>query len=294
MVKPLCRIFITLAFSLALWPARVPAQGGAPKKVFVITDLEGVDGIFDFNLQCIPDKSPRYAESRKLLTAEVDAAVKGLYEGGAGRVVVYDGHAGGHNLLPFDLDPRVDLLAGAPVPPTLQLDPSYAAVVFIGLHAMAGTANAILPHSYTWDIENIWVNGKKVGEIGGRVMLAGSFGIPAIMLAGDHAACEEFLQLVPQGECAEVKRGVGPTVGFTLTSSAACALIEEKARQAIRHLSQVKPYTVKGPVQVKVELTSSTRARSFTAQPGVEQLDGRTWVFRGKDLTKAWLKFSSF
>ncbi len=294
MAKPFYRVTSTLAFLLALWPTLVLAQGGAPKKVFVITDLEGVDGIFDFNLQCIPDKSPRYSESRKLLTAEVNAAVKGLYEGGAGSVVVYDGHAGGHNLLPFDLDSRVDLLAGTPVPPTLELDSSYAAVVFIGLHAMAGTPNAILPHSYTWDIENIWVNGKKVGEIGGRVMLAGSFGIPAIMLAGDHAACEEFHQLVPQGECAEVKRGVGPAAGFTLTSSAACALIEKKARQAMRRHAEIKPYTVKGPVKVKVELVSSPSARTFTQQPGVEQLDGRTWVFRGNDLLRAWLKFSSF
>ncbi|HUY14228.1 MAG TPA: M55 family metallopeptidase [Terriglobia bacterium] len=294
MEKSFHRVLLTLAFLLALWPTLVVAQGSRPKKVFVITDLEGVDGIFDFNLQCIPDKSPRYAESRKLLTAEVNAAVKGLYEGGAGSVVVYDGHAGGHNLLPFDLDPRADLLAGTPVPPTLELDPSYAAVIFIGLHAMAGTPQAILPHSYTWDIQNIWVNGKKVGEIGGRVMLAGSFGIPAIMLAGDHAACGEFLQLVPQGECAEVKHGVGPTAGFTLTSSAACALIEKKASQAMRRLAEVKPYTVKGPVKVKVELVSSPSARTFTQQPGVEQLDGRTWLFRGNDLTRAWLKFSSF
>lgn len=288
------RVCLLLAFALVPLPALLLASSPRPKKVFVITDLEGVDGIFDFNLQCIPDKSPRYAESRKLLTSEVNAAVKGLYQGGADSVVVYDGHAGGHNLLPFDLDPRVNLLAGTPVPPTLELDSSYAAVIFIGLHAMAGTANAILPHSYTWDIQNIWVNGKKVGEIGGRVMLAGAFGIPAIMLAGDRAACEEFHQLVPKGDCAEVKHGVGQTMGFTLSSPAACALIQEKAREAMQHLAESEPYTVKGPVKVKVELTSSPSARSFTKQPGVEQLDGRTWIFRGNDLMKAWLKFSSF
>lgn len=293
MVRSFPRFFAAFAFALVFLPAAAFAQTTRSKKIFVITDLEGVDGIFNFDLQCIPDKSPRYAESRKLLTAEVNAAVKGLYEGGATSVVVYDGHYGGHNLLPFGLDSRVELLAGSPVPPTLELDSSYAAVIFIGLHAMAGTPNAILPHSYTWDIQNIWVNGNPVGEIGGRVMLAGIFGVPAIMLAGDHAACREFHDLVPQGECAEVKRGVGQTVGFTLSSPAACALIEKKAQQAMGKLATIQPYSVKGPVEVKVELTSSS-TRTFTKQSGVEQLDGRTWVFRGADLRSAWLKFSSF
>jgi D-amino peptidase len=286
--------FSGLAAALFFLPAVLLAQASGAKKVFVITDLEGVDGIFDFGLQCIPDKSPRYAESRQLLTREVNAAVQGLYEGGATSVVVYDGHASGHNLLPLDLDSRVKLLAGTPVPPTLQLDASYAAIIFVGLHAMAGTADAILPHSYTWDIQNIWLNGQKVGEIGGRVMLAASFGVPAIMLAGDHAACQEFLRLVPRGECAEVKRGVGQTVGFTLPSAAACALIRAKARDAMEHLAAYKPCTVHSPAEVKVELTSSTNPRTFAKQPGVEQLDGRTWVFRGSSLRRAWLKFSSF
>jgi D-amino peptidase len=295
-MKPNFRLFAALFLSCCLLAAvRVQpfAEANGSKKIFVITDLEGVDGIFDFDLQCIPDKSPRYAESRRLLTSEVNAAVKGLYEGGATSVVVYDGHYGGHNLLPFDLDDRVLLLAGGPVPPTLELDSSYAGLVFIGLHAMAGTSNAILPHSYSWDIQNIWVNGKKVGEIGGRVMLAGTVGIPAIMLSGDRAACEEFHALVPQGECAEVKRGVGRSVGFTLSSGAACALIEKKARHAMGELGSIKPYSVRGPVEVKVELTSSS-TRTFAKQPGVEQLNGRTWVFRGKDLMGAWLKYSSF
>jgi len=45
----------------AIIPAVVSkaAQAGQSKKVFMITDMEGVDGIFDEDLQCIPWKSPR-------------------------------------------------------------------------------------------------------------------------------------------------------------------------------------------------------------------------------------------
>ena len=269
------------------------AQTAPSRKIFVITDLEGVNNIFDFDLQCIPDKSPRYRESQQLLTGEVNAAVQGLLAGGATQLVVYDGHYGGHNILPFKLNPKARLLAGTPVSPTLGLDDSYSALVFIGLHSMAGTRRGILPHSFTWDVENIWVNGRKVGEIGARVMLAGEYGIPAIMLSGDTAACNEYHDLVPQGECAPVKSGVSHTAGFTLSPSAADELIREKAQLAMQRLPAIKPYHLASPVEVKVEYIPSATAR-FLPGPDVQQLGGDTWVFRGKNLVDAWLRFRSF
>lgn len=270
------------------------AQPTAAKKVFIITDLEGVDGIFNFDLQCIPYKSPRYAESQKLLTDETRAAVDGLAAAGATEITVYDGHYGGQNLSVGNFHrPEVRLLLGQPVSPTLQLDRSYSALVFIGLHAMAGTEDAILPHSYSWDIQNLRVNGRKVGEIGGRVMLAGAFGVPAIMLSGDTAACKEFHDLAPQGQCAEVKSGVSASAGFMLTHAAACDLIRQKARYALEHLGESRPFLVSGPVELKVEYVTNA-AHHFAPREGVEQVDERTWVFRGKDLMDAWLKYGSF
>lgn len=270
------------------------AQSPRPQKVFMVTDMEGVDGIFNSELQCIPFKSPRFEESRKLLTGEVNAAVDGLLEGGATEVVVWDGHDSSRTLSVLDIHPRARLLAGSPVSPTLELDSSYSALIFIGQHPMAGTEKGILSHSYSSEsIKNMWVNDKLVGEIGGRVMLAGTFGVPAIMLSGDTAACKEIRDLVPQSECAEVKSGVSRTAGFMLPHSAACLLIREKARRAMQRVSEFKPYRIQGPVEVKVEfITAATH--SFRSREGVEQLNDRTWVFRGKDIQDAWLKYSSF
>jgi D-amino peptidase len=292
--KPLC-CFIYALVVVATCAIATPSNAQTPpsKKIFVITDLEGVNNIFDFALQCIPDKSPRYAESRQLLTGEVNAAVAGLFAGGATQAVVYDGHYGGHNILPFKLNPKAQLLAGTPVSPMLGLDASYGAIVFIGLHSMAGTRDGVLPHSFTWDIENIWVNGRRAGEIGSRVMLAGEYGLPAIMLSGDAAACNEYHALVPEGECAQVKSGVSHTAGFSLSPAAADTLIRQKAESAMEHLGEIKPFRITGPVEVKVEYTPSATPH-FLPRPGVQQLDGDTWVFHGKNFIDAWLKFRSF
>jgi D-amino peptidase len=268
-------------------------QDPAVRKVYMITDLEGVDGIFDSELQCIPFQSPRWDESHKLLTGEVNAAVDGLFEGGATDVVVWDGHDSSRSLSTLDLNPRARLLGGTPVSPTLELDSSYCAVIFIGQHAMAGAEKGILSHSYSSaGIQNIWVNNKPVGEIGGRVMLAGAFDVPVIMLSGDRAACREIHDLVPNAECAEVKSGVSRTAGFSLSHPAACSLIREKARLAMEHLPQFKPYKTVGPIEVKVEFTPT--AQHTSSGEGIERLNERTWVFRGKDILEAWLKYSSF
>ncbi len=276
------------------WTATAVAQITKSKKVFMITDMEGVDGIFNSELQCVPFKSPRWEESHKLLTGEINAAVDGLFDGGATEVVVWDGHDSSQSLSALDINPRARLLTGEPVSPTLELDPSYAAVIFIGQHAMAGAEKGVLSHSYSSEgIQNIWVNGKPVGEIGGRVMLAGAFGIPVIMLSGDTAACKELHDLVPEAECAEVKSGVSRTAGFTLSHPAACALIRGKARRALERLAEFKPYKTSGPVEVKVEFTTR-EAATFRPREGVNQLGARTWTFRGKDIIEAWLKYSEF
>ena len=184
---------VSLAIILSACVLTAFAQTSKPKKVFMITDMEGVSGILDSDMQCLPYKSPRWEESHKLLTGEVNAAVDGLLAGGATEVVVWDGHDSSQSLSVLDIHPKARLLTGMPISPTLELDPSYSAVIFIGQHAMAGARNAILSHSYSsLGIQNIWVNGKPTGEIGARVMLAGHFGIPVIMLSGDTAACEEL------------------------------------------------------------------------------------------------------
>jgi len=260
----------------------------------MITDMEGVSGIFDTELQCLPYKSPRWEESRKLLTGEINAAVDGLFEGGATEVVVWDGHSSGQNLSVLDIHPRARLLTGGTVSSTLELDSSYSAVIFVGQHALAGAEKGILGHSYdSQNIQNIWVNDRPTGEIGARVMLAGTFGIPVVMLAGDKAACRELRELVPQAECAEVKSGVSRTAGFMLPHPAACSLIREKVRRGMERLAEFKPYRISGPIEVKVELTTKG-SRGFRPREGVQQLNDRTWVFRGKDIMDAWLKFSSF
>ncbi len=285
--RGLCALILLLTLAVSS-----SAQTSKSMKILMLTDMEGVDGIFDEELQCIPNKSPRWEESRKLLTGEINAAVEGLLEAGASEIVVWDGHWSGENLSALDIHPKARLLTGPGR--GFELDPSYSAMIFVGQHAMAGAEKGVLGHTESPEgVQNYWVNGKAVGEIGLEVMHAGSFGIPVIMLAGDTAACVEIRDLILQIECAEVKSGVGRTAGFTLSHPAACALIRDRARRSVQRLSEFKPYRVAAPVELKMEFTP-VGTPSHRTRPDVERLDDRMWIIRGKDFMDVYLKFLEF
>ncbi len=87
--------------ALPLWP-----QTG--KRIFLITDAEGVAGV------CRQDLTePKDPELRQLLTGEVNAAVQGFFDGGASEVVVWDGHDGSQTLSALTIHPKALLLSGA-------------------------------------------------------------------------------------------------------------------------------------------------------------------------------------
>jgi len=63
-------------------------------KVYVMTDLEGVAGIINFDDYGTP-KGRYYETARELTTNETNAAIEGLIEDGAKEILVVDGHGHG-------------------------------------------------------------------------------------------------------------------------------------------------------------------------------------------------------
>jgi D-amino peptidase len=60
-------------------------------KVFVSTDMEGTAGVVDW-AQCLPGE-PEYDVYRRLLLAEVNAAIDGALDAGATEFLVNDSHS---------------------------------------------------------------------------------------------------------------------------------------------------------------------------------------------------------
>src|SRR6266851_10443574 len=93
-----------------LWLA-LEICSAAGLKIFIVTDMEGVGGVNNADEQLLPGQR-RFDESRRLLVGEINAAIQGLLEAGAGQVVVWDGHDGSRSLSIEDIDPAAELIQG--------------------------------------------------------------------------------------------------------------------------------------------------------------------------------------
>jgi D-amino peptidase len=245
-------------------------------KIYVMTDLEGVAGVLDFEGWCVPEG--RYFDlAKEFLTLEVNAAVQGFFEAGAREVVVADGHGKG-GINPDIIDPRVELMRWWPTGYPLLLDESYDAVAWVGQHAKAGTPYAHISHTQWFPVIDYTVNGVSIGEFGQTALCANELGIRSIFGSGDLAFTEEAQALFPGIETVCVKRGTTPDSGDELSSEdymrrnyaaihippkRACELIFEGAYRAVERL-QTEDF---GLIEMKPPYERVIKLRQDSTQP---------------------------
>ena len=208
-------------------------------KIYLMTDLEGVAGVVNFEDWCTP-ASRYYETGKEFLTLEVNAAVDGFFAGGATQVTVADGHGAGA-ISPKLLDPRADLMRGWPEGWPLLLDRSYDAVAWVGQHAKAGTEYSQMTHTQGWSYIDLSVNGVSVGEFGQFAMCASELGVPVLFGSGEEAFAKEMRALTPDAEAVSVKQGTTPGKGDDLDAQqysrfhlGAIHVSPERSRRMIR------------------------------------------------------------
>jgi len=150
-------------------------------------------------------------------------------------------------------------------------------VMFVGQHAMSGAKDAVLGHSQSFSVVQLTLNGKPVGEIGQTAAIAGHFGIPVIMLAGDQAACDELRAIQPKAEVVAVKWLAGRASTLSLSHAEAKKQIEAAARRAVLRIKEFQPWRIEGPVELKFEFRPEGTAST-----------GRAVVYRGRTVLEAW------
>ncbi len=275
---------------LLLIPAMLALPLAAQKTtVFLITDAEGVGGV------CRQDQTdPKYPEMRQLLTGEINAAVEGFFQGGADEVIVWDGHDGSQTLSTLTIHPRAKLVMGG-LGPSMLMERKFSAVAYVGQHSKANIRAGIMAHSYSsLGIQNMLLNGKPVGEIDVIAAMAGHFGTPIILLTGDKAAADELKEIVPDAEYAIVKEGLARYVCISESADTARKMIREAARRSVAKAKTVKPYTVPGPVTLRIEYTTrNSLPIAAELRHGAKVLDDRTIQFTGKDILDVWTVYRS-
>jgi D-amino peptidase len=231
-----------------------PNGVAAELKIYVVTDLEGISGVYRF-AQTREAETPLNREARGYFMDDVAAVVRGLRDGGATEVLILDGH-GSQAVIPHLMEPGAKYVTGLPRPEVLGgLDRSFAGVVMLGYHAMMGTPDGVLHHTQSSKTENrYWYNGVESGELVQVAAVAGHFGVPPILVTGDEATCREARQFLGSSCIAvAVKRGIAREAAVLYPFAETRKALYEGAKRAVAAIPKCKPYRLDLPIKAKKE-----------------------------------------
>jgi len=137
-----------------------------------------------------------------------------------------------------------------------------------------------LPYS-SKTIQNMWMNGRRVGEFEIDTAIAGDYHIPVIMTSGCDKLCEQAKEFHPAVITCEVKKSATQQGALMLSAGKAHALIREKTLEAIAALKtgKIKPVTL-SPVTIRREYMERM-------EPMIDLCDDRTAEFTADNAEKA-------
>jgi D-amino peptidase len=242
-----------LGWLLVVGCAARPQAAAKPVRIYIMTDLEGASGVYQFAQT--RETGPLNDKAKEYLMGDMAAVVRGLRAGGATDIVILDGHGPGA-FVSHLMEPGAKYITGKPRPgPLTDFDGSFAGVVQLGAHAMMGTPDGVLCHTQSSKTENrYWYNGVESGELAQVAAIAGDYGVPTILVTGDEATCREAGKFFgPECVTVAVKRGVAREAAELYPFDETRQALYEGAQRAMAALPRCRPYKLTLPIQVKKE-----------------------------------------
>ena len=230
-------------------------------KIYIFADMEGISGV-SCRGHVLASEPARYAVGRERMAADINACVEGCFRGGADEVIVRDGHGGGCNVDPREIDSRARLIQGASIGVRFPEMDGADGLILLGDHAMAGTPGALLEHSYhSKAFQNMWLNGRKAGEIAMDAAIAAEHGVPVILVTGDDKACMEARSWLPEVPVCCVKTSSGLEETELLPLETAHRQIADASADSVRLCGESSLLELSRPVTLRIEMMERLQRR---------------------------------
>ena len=258
------------------------------KKIYISADLEGVVGAVTG--EQLGPGGFEYNRFREFMTAEVNAAITAARAAGATEILVADSHGNGQNLLIEKLPKDVKLIRSWPRPLGMMegIDSSFDGVIFTGYHASTDNPEGVRAHTFSSArLTSVKINGKVMTEGSWNAAVAGEFGVPVIMIAGDDAAVNEVKALIGNAEGAIVKESISFHSAKSLHPEAAYDLIAEKTSYAVKNIKKYKPYKIKGSLTVSVSFKHYQPSQILSYLKMFKRTNSHTIEFKAKNMIEA-------
>ncbi|MGI5378149.1 M55 family metallopeptidase [Streptomyces sp. CA-251387] len=250
-------------------------------RIYITADMEGITGLVD--AQDVQPGGRDYERGRQSMAEDVNAAVRGALAAGATDITVNDAHGPMRNLLADALHPAARLIRGKPKQMGMLegLAPDHDAVICVGYHSRAG-ALGVLSHSFMGhEIEDIWLDGRPVGEIGLAHATAAALGVPVAVLTGDDRACTEMTEWDASVTTVAVKYAHDRFAAELRPADEARRAIEDAVASSLS-APLTAPSVSSAPSTLTVRWQSASVASTLLGIPGVASTDTRTVQAQGE------------
>jgi D-amino peptidase len=259
-------------------------------KVFVLMDIEGIAGVVHGEEGS--KGNPEYERARRLMTAEASAVVAGIFDADPDAdVSVVDSHGPYRNIIPEELDERATLSRGKPRHFGMMdgIDGCYDLAMFVGVHGSAGAGSSVLSHTFTGHLFDVKVNGVSHGELGLNAAMAGAYGVPVMLVAGDQVVAGDVRDLLGENvEFVQTKHSRSASAAESVHPNVARRLLREAAARVVNDRPSVAPLQVETPVTVDVTFDRPVYADLAAMLDDVERVDGRTIRYMRDDMPNAY------
>lgn len=257
-------------------------------KLFLSVDMEGITGLGDDTF--VDSRKLNYERGRRMMTDEANHVIAEAFAQGCKDVIVNDSHSKMNNLMIERLHPAAKLITGDVKPYSMvqSLDDTYMGAMFIGYHARA-SMKGVMSHSMIFGVRRFYINDMEVGELGFNAYVAGYYGVPVLMVAGDDKAAEEAEELIPNITTAVVKETISRSSVLSLTPEKSGKLLKEKTAEAIKNRHKVQPLTPPDHPVLSIEFANYGQAEWAALMPGTEIISGTTMVkFQAENILEAY------
>lgn len=255
--------------------------------VYVSADIEGCATLVHWD-EVRPGSSATYDRARRLLIAEVNAALDGAFSAGARRAWVNDAHSSMRNLVSPGLDARARLVTGRAKPlymlEGIDAQPD-ALAFFIGYHGAIGDRNAVMGHTYSPRvIFECRLAGQVVGELTINAALAGHYGVPVGLVSGDRTTLEEARRNIPWAQTVETKASVSYYAAECRSPHEVRDALRLAGAAALAQWRDAKTFVLDPPITLEIDTMKTSQADVVERLPGFSRPAPRTVTFTSDDM----------
>ena len=252
--------------------------------IYISMDMEGLAGTFNWEQEAGPDRKL----IRKAMEDQLQWVIEGIQQSSVDsqvrEITVADSHGMGDTVTyaMTEKDERLHLISGCPRPeymmPAMTRD--YDHVFLLGYHGAAGSRAASMDHTYSSrSIARLELNGKAMTEAQINAIYAGHLGIPVTLITGDEALRRQLQEDEALKETTFVV--TKEAIARFSCKSRPQAKVRQETIDGVKKVLQgakenYKPYALKGPYEMKITLTASSKADIVQLMPSVERLDAKT------------------